>query len=31
VILFVPIALHFVVAYFLRQRSPSPPSDEGPA
>jgi len=29
VILFVLIALHFVVAYFLRQRPPSPPSDEG--
>lgn len=31
VILFVPIALHFVVAYFLRQRPPSPPSDSGSA
>jgi len=31
VILFVPIALHFVVAYFLRQRPPSPPSGGGPS
>jgi hypothetical protein len=29
VILFVLVALHFVVTYFLRQRPPSPPSEEG--
>jgi hypothetical protein len=30
VILFVLVALHFVVAYFLRQRAPSPPPEGGP-
>jgi hypothetical protein len=29
VILFVLIALHFVVTYFLHQMPPSPPSEEG--
>jgi hypothetical protein len=31
VIILVLIALHFVVAYFLRQSPPPPPSDGGPA